>query len=700
MNTLIRCKKWIRTGIAAVLLLSMAVLPINAAASESWKTASAASVYEEVEKQAQTAAKMLTALYGATSVQYALMDQGEIVVSGQAGVYSKKDKNLPDSGNMYGIGSVSKVFTAAAVMQLVDSGKVKLDKPVMQYLPEFKMADKRYKEITVRMLLNHSSGLLGSTFSNAMLLGDNDTLSMDTLLENLKSQRLKADPGAFSVYCNDGFSLAELLVERVSGLSFSGYLKQYVSAPLQLENTKTPQDSFDRAQLAKTYKAGIEIELPADTVNAIGAGGIYSTAEDLCRFAQIFQYNEENEVLTRTSAKAMAKSEYKSGLWYPGSSSQVYYGLGWDSVDTYPFQEYGIKALVKGGDTLLYHASLIVLPEEGMTMAVLLSGAASTYGRTFAQNVLLKALLAKGRISEIKPDKAFTAPVKTAMPKSEKSYEGLYGFSGGVAKIEISESGNLNLYNGNTPVQKFVYTGDGKFYASDGSAYLSFCKESNGNTYLYLENYVGLPGLGQVGDSNYQAQKIEANPLSEKVKSAWDKRAGKRYFLMNEKYSSQIYALSYPAIKITLSEFTEGYCFGARIINENQAQTQVQIPGMAGRDLMDLQFTAKSKTEYLSIAGGLYIGEDAVKAISSKDSFQITIGADGYACWYKIGSAAGGRKLKVTVPKNASFSVYDSKDICTYSSLITKENTVTLPKGGYIVFAGNQGAKFKVKYVE
>ncbi len=700
MHTLIKCKRWIRTGIAVILLLTMAVLPVNAGASANWRTASAASIYDDVEKQAQTSARLLTALYGATSVQYALMDQGEIVVSGQAGVYSKEDKKLPDKENMYGIGSISKMFTAAAVMQLADSGKVKLDKPVVQYLPEFKMADQRYKKITVRMLLNHSSGLLGSTFSNAMLLGDNDTLSMDTLLENLKSQRLKADPGAFSVYCNDGFSLAELLVERVSGLSFTEYLKQYVAEPLQLKNTKTPQDDFDRAKLAKTYKTGTNIELPADTLNVIGAGGIYSTAEDLCRFAQIFQYDGDEEVLTQTSAKAMAKSEYKSGLWYPGTGSQLSFGLGWDSVDTCPFREYGIKALVKGGDTMLYHASLIVLPEEGVSMAVLLSGASSTYGRAFAENVLLKALLAKGRIREIKPDKAFTAPEKAPMPESEKRYEGIYAFSGGVAKIEISESGNLSLYNGVTQVQRFVYTGDGKFYAPDGSAYVSFYEESNGIIYLYLENYINLPQLGQIGDSNYQAQKTEANPLSKKVKKAWDQRAGKRYFLINEKYSSQIYALSYPAIKITLSGFDKGYCFGARIIDENRAQTQVQIPGVGGRDLMDLQFTTKSGAEYLSSAGGLYIGEDAVKEISSKASFQITIGDDGYASWYKIGSAAEGRKVKVTVPKNASFSVYDSKDICTHSSLLTEDSTVNLPKGGYIVFAGEAGAKFKVEYVK
>ncbi len=687
-------KKWIRTGIAVMLLLSIVVFSVKP------EPVRAASVYEDVVKQAQTTAKLLTSLYGATSVQYALIDQGEIVVSGQSGVYGRNSDTVLDSEHMYGIGSVSKVFTTAAVMQLAESGKVKLDKPVVKYIPEFKMTDKRYKDITVRMLLNHSSGLMGSTFTNAMLLGDSDTVSMDIFLENLKSQRLKAVPGAFSVYCNDGFSLAQLLVERVSGMDFSAYLDKYILEPLQMMNTKTPLDQFDREQLAKAYKAGSDTELPADAVNAIGAGGIYSTAEDLCRFARIFQYGEKTGELSEASAKAMAKSEYRSGLWHSGSNSLVTYGLGWDSVDTYPFQEYGIKALVKGGDTMLYHASLIVLPEKDMAMAVLLSGGSSLYGQSFAQSILLKALLAKGEISEIKADKTFLSPVKAAMPKAEKSYEGFYAYSGGVIKVEINTSGALSVSGEGPQVQRFTYTGDGKFHTPDGSASLSFQKEKNGNTYLFAEGYSSIPGLGQMADSSYQAQKIEANPLSKKVKTAWNSRLGKRYFLINEKYSSQMYAISSPILGIALPKGIEGYCFGAKIIDENLAQSQLQIPGVAGRDLFDLQFNTKSKTEYLSLAGRLYIRENAVKALSGKDSFQVKIGADGYSSWYKIGSGSGGRKVKVTVPAKASFSIYDKTEACIHSSMISENTTVTLPEGGYIVFAGGPGAKFTVKYVK
>lgn len=111
-------------------------------------------------------------LGNSTSLQYALMDGDTVKVSGHAGVYSKTEDRPLTNGTMYGIGSVSKIYTTAAVMKLVESGTLSLDTPVTKYLPEFKMADPRYKDITVRMLLNHSSGLWGASHSGGFLFED------------------------------------------------------------------------------------------------------------------------------------------------------------------------------------------------------------------------------------------------------------------------------------------------------------------------------------------------------------------------------------------------------------------------------------------------------------------------------------------------------------------------------------------------
>ncbi len=712
-------KKFLRSSISIVIAFALFIIPqtnayaqsttythdssVNISTAATNATAPAVVNYDNAKALAQKKATFLTSIYNTTSVQYALIDNGIIAFSGQSGVNSKEKKTVPTKDNMYGIGSISKIFTTAAVMQLVDQGKVNLDAPLVQYIPEFKMSDERYKNITVRMLLNHSSGLLGSTSNNMMLFNDYDSSYYNNLFNELSDSRLKADPGAFSVYCNDGFTLAQLLVEKVTGTSFSQYIRENINQPLGLADTKTPQDNFNRELLVKAYITGNNSALPTENFNAIGTGGMYSSAEDLCSFAQIFMRDADSGILSADSVKAMENPEYLNGIWPKDEIGPLSFGLGWDSVDTYPFNEYGITAVVKGGDTLQYHGSLIVLPNENLAMAVLSSGGASTYDQLMAQDVLLSVLQAKGIIDEIKPYKTFKKPVKTVMPSELQGYEGVYAFFNGVAKITISNDGILSLSDATVPKslsQKYTYTGDGRFYSNDGSIYLSFITERNGITYLNVSGYSMIPGLGQIANSCYQGQKLEDNPIPVDVKAAWQKRDYKSYFIVNEKYNSMVYTLSSPISKLPMLKDLEGYCYNAKIIDKDNAKAYLQIPGVYGRDLSDLSFYTVGNKEYLKANGSILISEDYIKSLSSKASFTVKLGKEGYANWYTINKASAKKKISVKLPKNASLSVYDENGSLIYSSLLSKQSTITLPEKGYIVFAGNPNVTFTAKYVK
>ena len=112
---------------------------------------------------------------------------------------------------------------------------------------------------------------------------------MTAFLKDLREQELKADPGAYSVYSNDSFTLAEIVIEKVSGESFTEYIRKNITEPLGLTHTKTPLDDFERSLVAKTYYPNTPmLANGVDNANIIGTGGIYSTAEELCKFAQIF----------------------------------------------------------------------------------------------------------------------------------------------------------------------------------------------------------------------------------------------------------------------------------------------------------------------------------------------------------------------------------------------------------------------------
>nr|WP_256719054.1 serine hydrolase domain-containing protein [Paenibacillus odorifer] len=653
--------------------------------------------YELTMKAANEKADLLTKGYDTNSVQYALIDHGNIVVSGQSGRNDEQGQKTLTKDTMYGIASTSKMFTTVAVMQLVDQGKIDLDTPVVHYIPEFTMKDARYKQITARMLLNHSSGLNGSSVMNADLFEDNDTYAHDTLLKQLSEQTLKADPGAYSVYCNDGFTLAEILVEQVSGMDFTSYIHRYITEPLGMANTVTPLDSPDTAKMAGLYYHNYIGELPNQTINMIGTGGIYSTAEDLARFSTIFT-GEAEEVLSGRSVAAMAQNEYKMPLWPDDADNSIEYGLGWDSVNLYPFSEYGIKALTKGGDVTLYHASLVVLPEQEMAVAVVSSGGSGTYDQLLANEILLQALKEKGIIAEIKPEKSYGVPVKADMPESMLQYSGIYGTYIGTFNIDINEGGVMSITSeqpSDNPVQIYEYSADGTFKSADGKVMISFVTNKNGRTYLWIRQYVSVPALGQTALSEYNAEKLQPQDLSTKTKKAWMQRDGKKYYLLNGKYTSISYLTSV-TINLNVSKQLPGYVFDKRITGPNTAISELQIPGMSGRDLLGLTFFTQDGVEYLKMGEILLVNEDAVKPFNFTKMSTVTILPDGYAQWYAISEKDRGKIVKVSMSPNTSFAVYNARGKCIYFSVIGGKDQVELPAGGSIVFAGDAGTKFEI----
>ncbi|WP_036608886.1 serine hydrolase domain-containing protein [Paenibacillus sp. FSL H7-689] len=686
-----------RNTIAAVTLMLTILAPMSAMAAPAPMNNSNLT-YETTKKAVIEQAKLLTETYGTTSLQYALIDGGEIVVSGQTGKNDINDKVPLTSNTVYGIGSTSKMMLTAAVMKLVDEGKIDLDAPVVNYMPDFTMKDNRYKQITPRMLLNHSSGLLGTSTSNATLYGDNDTYSHDTFLEQLANQNLKADPGEYSVYSNDGFTLAEILVERVSGIGYTAFIHKYFTEPLDMKHTKSPQDVVNPSDMAAIYSPFYEGPLPKENYNIIGTGGLYSTAEDLVKFSRIFT-GEVDGILSSKSVKAMAQEEYKRGMWPEDSDTLMSYGLGWDSVSLFPFNEYGIKAVMKGGDTLSYQSSLVVLPEYNMAAAVISSGGSSLTNNFIANELLLSALEEKDIITERKPEKTFGVPVKANMPKEVSKYAGIYGGNNSVMKIKINKAGQMtvsSLTAPSNPAQEYTYTADGTFVNNEGTDKLKFVVEKNGKTYLWSRSYISVPGLGQLAFSEYNGEKLEANKLSKEINAAWAKRDGKKYYLVNEKYTSMVYLNASSILPIHMNKENPGYMSNHKIMGANEAANLLQIPGTAGRDTMDIQFSKKNGGEYLTALGYVYASEELVKPIYSGKQSATTIQADGYAKWFSVPATAKGKVMTVKMPAKGAFAVYDQTGICINHTVVSGNNDVVLPENGRIVFAGEAGSQFEI----
>lgn len=631
---------------------------------------------------------------GIASIQYAMMDHGDFIESGVAGVYSKRENRLLTTENLYGIGSTSKMFTTAALLRLIDQGKVALDAPVTAYLPDFRMADERYRDITVRMLLNHSSGLMGSTYSNGILFDDADTQAHDSLLDDLAGQTLKADPGAFSVYCNDGFSLAELLIERVSGQSFTEFIHQEITGPLGMAHTKTMQDTFDRSAIVRTYHPNApEQETPTDSVNIIGTGGIYSTAEDLCRFAQL--YTGEADILSDRARTATFHKEYQNGQWLDTDSNVIGYGLGWDSVDLYPFSLYGIQAVTKGGDSLLMHNSLIVLPEYGLSAAVSTSGGSSLYCQMLASSLLLDRLEEKGVITERKSAAdTFTPARQVALDSGLKRYEGLYGDSTSLMRLTMEDAGTLTLSNAYSPLQRstYLYCGDGVFKSENGLAELRFI-EQNGNTYLTARGYSSVRILCDLVSESYYLQKLPENPVSAQTQADWSARQGKAYVSVTDKASSQLFLYGPPMLGIGT---VDGYLVSNPLTDGTRADVAVQIPMMGGRDTTPYWVETIGGTEYMHSTDGLYMDASAVPDIHTGPRSHLTIQPDGYNRWYNLPQSLDGKTMTVQMPAGAGFVLFDAAGQTVNQSAATGDTSAILSGGGSVVFCGAAGDVFRL----
>ena len=138
------------------------------------------------------------------------------------------------------------------------------------------------------MLLNHSAGLPGSTFDEGFVFAPSTT-AHDTFLETLKTMRLQADPGAYSVYSNDCYVLAELVVEKVSGqdlqLSPLAVFRTVGHGP---DADAGGKRRFQRDAESLFRKSAGNGRFRRICVSVIGTGGLFSTAEDLCRWGQAF----------------------------------------------------------------------------------------------------------------------------------------------------------------------------------------------------------------------------------------------------------------------------------------------------------------------------------------------------------------------------------------------------------------------------
>jgi CubicO group peptidase (beta-lactamase class C family) len=249
---------------------------------------------------------------------------------------------------LFWIASMSKPITAAAVMMLVDEGKVKLDDPVEKYLPEFKgqmvnVAKEKGKvelqapkhPITIREILSHTSGLPFSTGAEQPTL---DKLSLRDGCASYAKAPLLFEPGTKYQYSNAGINTAGRIIEVVSGMSYEDFMQKRLFDPLGMKDTTFWPNAEQLKRLAKSYKPnakkdGLEVttigqlKYPLDDHKRqpMPAGGLFSTAHDVGLFCQMVLNGGTFKGKNILSAQAVTDMTSRQ----TGKDIPTSYGLGW-----------------------------------------------------------------------------------------------------------------------------------------------------------------------------------------------------------------------------------------------------------------------------------------------------------------------------------------------------------------------------------
>ena len=308
------------------------------------------------------------------------------------GYSNVEDQVAATPKTIYSICSISKLFTSIAIMNLYEEGKIRLDDPVSDHLPDFNIQQK-YEEsgpITIRSILTHSSGLPREADAAYWTGPDFPFPTSEEMKDRLGKQETLYSASTYWQYSNLGMSLLGEVIEKVSGVSYDQYIEDLILKPLQLNNTKTilPEDQWGK-QMATGYSSlkrdgSRNVMQLFDARGIKAAAGFSSTVEDLAKFSS-WQFrllkNGKEEILKPATLKEMQR------VHWVDPDFNTFWGLGF-SVR----QGDGEKVVGHGGSCPGYRTNLSLTPGEEISIIVMTNSMdnPATYGNEIAK-ILKKA---------------------------------------------------------------------------------------------------------------------------------------------------------------------------------------------------------------------------------------------------------------------------------------------------------------------
>lgn len=387
---------------------------------------------------------------GATAI---VVNKGQVIYKKAVGMADMELNVLLQTDMIFRIGSISKQFTAVAILQLVEQGKLSLQDELKKHVPELP-----FKEtITIEQLLNHTSGIVSYTskqdFSGKMRT---DMKPME-IIHLTSKDSLEFKPGSKWNYNNTGYIILGYIIEKLSGKTYEEYVHQHLFAPAGMNNSFYGSEAKIIRNRAKGYERENNVLQNSDYISMTlpyAAGSLLSTVEDLWKWNKaLYSYK-----LIKKESVDKATTPY---ILPTGKSTRYGYGLSINLVQ-------GSKAIEHGGGIPGFLTDAIYLPNEDVFVAVF-----SNCDCKSPDNVTYKiAALAIGKPLNL-----------TAIPLSEteaKAYEAIYTNEDGEERIIRYVNGKLTSKRGGGTqfvIEKFEKD---KFFFENSVSQIEFVRNKSG----------------------------------------------------------------------------------------------------------------------------------------------------------------------------------------------------------------------------
>lgn len=403
---------------------------------------------------------------------------GVVLVTRGGGVIYKKAFGMADmeldvpmrEEMVFNVASVTKQFTAVAVLQLAEQGKLSLQDKVTKYLPDYPTGGQK---ITIENLLTHTAGVPGSApEALTTLQGKRGLVSLQEIIATFKNRPLDFAPGTKWSYSNNGYMLLGAVIEKVSGVSYPQYLERNLFKPAGMTRTLFGDDYVIVKNRAASYIYSRAESRFLNALNgkveiAYSAGAIQSTAEDLFRWNQALNAHR----LIKRESLEKARTEYK----LPGGKG-TNYGYGWFVGDIK-----GSPLVEHGGNMGGFMCHAIYLPREDVFVVVLYNFRAARLPEFLAGDLAALAIGKPFDIKEISLDESLL-----------KTYAGVYEDEG-VERLITVENGKLYYQRaGANRISMKPYAKD-KFFFENTAIVGEFRRDAGGRiTGLALANKRGV----------------------------------------------------------------------------------------------------------------------------------------------------------------------------------------------------------------